>query len=259
MDTAPAVTAVGHVAVLALDALAREPARLPLVIGALEQLAVEREAVGRELMAALAELGPQEGRRAGDPVVGQGLTRSRAGERAVAPGRAEPRVTPHVAARARHALAGQRGVVIRVGLELAPVGDERRLLGERRVADQTLVRGRWVVLPHLDELAGDAGAACGGVHALAPVGELRRMAGPARLRMEGGLQRREPCGGRTLRRQRLAPVASDELLDEVGAGGGRGGQQHGRRRRARGTKAKSHRREHDSVGRLLYSMNRSAS
>src|SRR5437870_8024137 len=79
VDAAPAVTAVGHVAVLALDALAREPARLPFVVGALEQLAVERESVGRELMAALAELGLEEGRRAGDTVVGHALARSRAG------------------------------------------------------------------------------------------------------------------------------------------------------------------------------------
>src|SRR3990167_5618560 len=64
VDAAPEVAAVGHVAVLALDALAREAARLPLVVGVLEELAAERQAVGRELVTPLAELRAQERRRA---------------------------------------------------------------------------------------------------------------------------------------------------------------------------------------------------
>src|SRR5204862_2367928 len=49
VDAAPEVAAVGHVAVLALDALAREAIRLPLVVRVLEELAAEREAVPAEL------------------------------------------------------------------------------------------------------------------------------------------------------------------------------------------------------------------
>src|SRR6185369_12118328 len=111
--------------------------------------------------------------------------------------------------------------------------------------------------PHLDELPGNAGSTRGRVQALAPVGELRGMAGPARLRLERSFERRELRGRRALRRQRLSPVSLDEILDEVGAAGRRGPEEHGRRRRGRGTKAKSHRREHDSVRRLLYSRTRS--
>src|SRR5439155_16770635 len=62
VNAAPQVAAVGHVAVLALHALAREAARLPLVVGVLEELAVQREAVGSELVPALADLGAEERR-----------------------------------------------------------------------------------------------------------------------------------------------------------------------------------------------------
>ncbi len=243
VDPAPAVAPVGHVAVLALHALAREAARLPLVVGRLEQLAVEREPVGRELVAAPAELGLEERRRSRHAVVGQGLMRGAARQRAVSPGRAEAFVAPDVTARARHAPARERGVVVRVLAKLAAHGREGSLLGERGVTDETRVRRRRIALPHLDELAGDTGSARGGVQALAPVGELRGMAGPARLRLERGFQRRESRRRRALRRQRLAPVPSDEILDRVGAGGRRGPEQHGRGRRARETEAKSHRRD----------------
>ncbi len=253
VDPAPAVTPIGHVAVLALHARAGEPARLPLVVGALEQLAVQREPVGGELVAAAAELGLEEGGCARDAVVRQRLARDAARERTVAPGRAEALVAPHVTAGARHALAGERVVEMLVGPHLVPVGDERRLLGERGVTRETRERRLRVALAHLHELARDAGAARGGVHAVAPVGELRGMTGPARLGVERGFQRREPRGRRALRRQRLAPVAPQKFLDRVGAAGGGGTEQHGRRRRARCTKAKSHQREHDSVGRLLSS------
>src|SRR5437867_3066157 len=49
VNAAPPVPPLRHVAVLALHALAGEPTRLPLVVGVLEQLAVERESVEREL------------------------------------------------------------------------------------------------------------------------------------------------------------------------------------------------------------------
>src|SRR5262245_47755644 len=80
------------------------------------------------------------------------------------------------------------------------------------------------------------------------------MTGPARLGMERGFYRREPSGRRALGRQRLAPVSPDEVLDEIGAGGRRDPEQHGCRGRGGSGEATSHRWEHDSSGRVLYSM-----
>src|SRR4030095_6671730 len=104
VDATPAMAAIGHVAVLALHALPREPACLPLVVGGLEELAVEGEPVGRELVAIAAELGFEEGRRARDAVVRQALARSGGSQRAVATGRAEALRAPHMTASDRHAL-----------------------------------------------------------------------------------------------------------------------------------------------------------
>src|SRR5437773_88143 len=53
-----------------------------------------------------------------------------------------------------------------------------------------------------------------------PVGELRGMTGAARLGRERGLERGEAPRRRALGCERLAPVADEELLDRVGAGGG---------------------------------------
>src|SRR5215470_8590321 len=167
--------AVGHVAVLALYALARVATRLPLVVGGLEQLTVEREPVGFELVTAPAELGLEKSGGARHTVVGHRCARRGARQRAVAPRRAEALVASHVAARARHALPGERRVVVRVLPELATHRDKRTLLGERSVAHEAPVSRRRVALTHLDELARNAGSARCGVQALAPVGELRGM------------------------------------------------------------------------------------
>src|SRR5206468_927797 len=111
VNGAPEVAAMGHVAVLALDALAREPAGLPFRVCVLEQLAVEREAVGRELVAAPAELGGEERRGARHAVVRERLARRGAGERAVAARRTEPLVAAHVTAGAHEPSGPERPVV----------------------------------------------------------------------------------------------------------------------------------------------------
>src|SRR3989442_5032891 len=108
VDAATQVAAVGHVAVLALDALAREPAGLPFLVRVLEQLAVEREAVGRELVAALAELGGEERRGARHAVVRERLARRTAGERAVAARRARPLMNADVTAVAHEPSSPER-------------------------------------------------------------------------------------------------------------------------------------------------------
>src|SRR5712692_6138870 len=252
VDAAPQMPPLRHVAVLALDALTGEPARLPFVVGVLEQLAVQRESVGCELVTAAAELGFEEGGRARDPVVRQRLPWDAARERAVTAGRAEALVAPHVAAGARHALGAERAIVRGVGPHLVAFSDQRRLLGERRVTRETSERRPRIALEHLHELTLEARTRRRGMRALAPVGELRGVTGPARLGVERGLQRREARGRRALRRQRRAPVPPEKVLDRIGADGG-GAEQHGQRRRARGAKGQSHRRKHDSAGRLGYS------
>ncbi len=55
MDAAPQVAPIGHVAGLAVPALARIAARLPFRIGVFQQFAVEGETVRLELVAAGAE------------------------------------------------------------------------------------------------------------------------------------------------------------------------------------------------------------
>src|SRR5262249_20641057 len=115
VNTAPPVPPLRHVAVLALHTLAGEAACLPFAVGVLQELAVQREPVRRELVTAGAELRFQERRRAGDAVVGQGLARRRAHQRAVAAGRTEALVTAHVAGGARHALTPERRIVVGVG------------------------------------------------------------------------------------------------------------------------------------------------
>src|ERR671937_1712275 len=104
------MAAVGHVAVLAVDARRGEAARLPFRVGVLEQLAVERVAVGAELMAAVTELRREIRGRARDATVRQRVARRGAGERAIATRRTEALVTAHVARRARDAARPQRRV-----------------------------------------------------------------------------------------------------------------------------------------------------
>src|SRR5438034_139426 len=75
-------------------------------------------------------------------------------------------------------------------------------------------------LEHLDELACDPWPHGSRMEARPPVGELRGMTGAARLGRERGLERGEAPRRRALGCERLAPVADEELLDRVGAGGG---------------------------------------
>jgi hypothetical protein len=57
MDAAPQMAALGHVTGLARSVLSRVAACPPLFVGVLEQLAVQRIAIGLELVAAAAEGG----------------------------------------------------------------------------------------------------------------------------------------------------------------------------------------------------------
>src|SRR3989454_9254872 len=184
MNPAPEVPAVGHVTVLALHARAREAAHLPLSVGVLEGLAIERRAVRAELVAAAAERGGQERRRAGDAAVREGLSRRDARERAVPPWRSEPLMAAHVAAGTGQALTMQRRVEDGIGNEAARVARQRRLLGERRVTAETSERRTGIALEHLDELSGDAGPRRRRVPARPPIGILRGMARAARFRTE---------------------------------------------------------------------------
>ena len=215
VDAAPEMTAVRHVAVLALHARGREAARLPLRVGVLEQRAVQRVALGAELVAAAAELRGQIGGRARHPAVRQRLARRRGGERAVAPRWTEALVAADVARRARDPARAQRRVEGGVPGERA--GHERRLLGERRVAVLAGEGRRRLAYEQLGKLAGHARAHGRRVRARAPVGELRGMTRAARLGGERRLERREAGRRRSLRGQRHAPVARDERLDGLRA------------------------------------------
>ena len=225
-------------AVLALNALARETARLPLAIRVLEGLAVQRGPVGAELVTAAAERRRQERGRAGDAAVRKRLARRRARQRAVAAWRTEALMGAHVAACAGQALAMKRSVEGGIGNEATVVEREGRLFGQRRVTAETAERGGGIALEHLDELAGDAGPRRRRVPARAPVRILRGMAGAARLRPERRLDRREAGGRRALRLERRAPVATHELLDTFAATGRRRDDDHGhdRRERSHGTR-----------------------
>src|SRR5688572_3146206 len=109
------MAAVGHVAVLALLPAPRRRARPPLLERVLEELAVQREAVRGELVAARAEFRAKECGRAREPIVRKCLARSSARQRPIAPRWSEELMPPHMAARADDALGLQLRVEIRVG------------------------------------------------------------------------------------------------------------------------------------------------
>src|SRR5437773_1135724 len=96
----PQVAPIRHVAVLALESPPRRGAPAPLRVGIFEGLAVERQAVDAELVAARAELRAQECRRAGDAIVREAVARGAVGRRAAPARRTEMLVAAHVAARA---------------------------------------------------------------------------------------------------------------------------------------------------------------
>ena len=212
VNATPDVAAVRHVTVLALLSAARRRARSPFFEGVLEQLAVQREAVRGELVAACAELGAQEGRRPGQAVVREALARSAGRRRAVPPRWTEALMAAHVAARADHALRLQIGVQIRVGDEPLIAADQRGLLGEGRVACEAGTRRGGVTRDHLGELPGDAWTHALRVKAGSPVPELDGMTGPARRGGQGALDRREARGRLALGCERAPPVLTDEVL-----------------------------------------------
>src|SRR5688572_22907951 len=125
------MAAIRHVAVLTLHAGGGEAARLPLVVGVLEQLARQRIPVGRELVAVATELRSEIGGRARHPAVGERLARRGAGKRAVTTRRAKALVTANMTARTWDAAAAQRRIEVGVLGERVP--SKRRLLGERRM------------------------------------------------------------------------------------------------------------------------------
>ena len=236
VDPTPEMAAVRHVAVLALHARGREAAGLPFFVGVLERLAVQRVAIGPELVAGAAERRGEIRGRARHPLVRQARARRRAGERAVAPWRTEALVAAHVTRRARDTARVQRRVEGRIIGEGAR--HERHLLGEGRVAILATESRRRVVQAQLGELARHTWSHRRRVDARAPVGELRGMAGAARLGRERRLERREARGRRSLRAERRAPVAGDERLDGLAAraerpGGAARDEQGPRRPRAR--------------------------
>jgi len=93
--------------------------------------------------------------------------------------RPEALVPPHVAGRADDALARERRIEGRIGLESRRGPGKRGLLRERGVTDETAPRPRGITARHLDELPGDAGSHAAGVDAASPVLVLGRMAGAA--------------------------------------------------------------------------------
>src|SRR5262249_61440759 len=110
VNPAPEVTAVGHVAVLALPALTCEAAHLPLAVRVLQRLAGQRGRLRAELMAPTAECRREKRRRARDPAVRERLHRPAVGERAIPSRRPKALVAAHVTARAGQGLAMQGGV-----------------------------------------------------------------------------------------------------------------------------------------------------
>ena len=171
-------------------------------------------------MTAATELRGEIGGRARDATVRQRLARRRAGQRAIASRRTEALVVAHVARRAGNAARAQRRVERGIGRQR--VGQQRRLLGERRVAVLARERRRRLAHEHLGELAGDARAHRRRVRARSPVRELHRMAGAARLRRQRRFERREARRRQPLRGERHAPVTRDERLDGVHAHAHRG-------------------------------------
>src|SRR5262249_9511535 len=150
------MTTVGHVTALALPPFTRGGTPAPLLVGILEQLAVDGEAVRRELMAARAELGPQVdgGRR--EAVVRKRGARLDARRRSVPARRAEALIPADVAARAHEPLGAKRGVERRVRRKPRLAANLGCLLGEWRVTGGTRSGGRGIALAHLHELARDA-------------------------------------------------------------------------------------------------------
>ena len=221
------MTAIRHVAVLALHAGASEAARLPLPVRVLEQLAVQRDAVRLELMAAATELRAKKCRRSRHSVVRQRGAWPGALNTAIAAWWTESLVASHVACGARDAPVSERGVEHPAFLVALPAADERSLLGQRRVARIADDRRRRIALRHLDELAGDAGAQCARVQARPPVRKLRGMTGAARFRSERLFEPTEARRRRALRRERLPPVLRDEVVR--GVGDGTRGREHAER------------------------------
>jgi len=163
-------------------------------------------------MAGGAELGALVRSGIGGAVVGK-LTARAAKTLGARPGRgAEALMSTHVAGRAHDALALQRRIESRVGLEPGRGPDQGRLLGEWGMTDEAGACSRRIAPRQLDQLAGDAGPHAAGVNAASPVLVLGRMTGAAIPRSQQTLQGRERGRGRALGRDGHAPVTLQELL-----------------------------------------------
>src|SRR5207244_3318526 len=84
VDAAPEMPAIGHVTALTLESPSRRRAPAPFLVRILEGLARQSRTVGRELMAARAELRAQKGRGPRESIVGEARAGRPTGRRAVA-------------------------------------------------------------------------------------------------------------------------------------------------------------------------------
>ena len=225
VDAAPQVAPIRHVAVLALEPPPRCGAPAPLRVGIFEGLAVERQAVDAELVAARAELRAQECRRAGDAIVREAVARGAVGRRAAPARRTEMLVAAHVAARADDAASLQRWVEVRVGAHDPGAFNELgTLLSDGSVALRARARGGRLPSRHLPELACHAGPHAFRMKRGLPIVELYRVARAASFRLKAALDGRKTRRRRSLGRDDAAPV----LLDEIALAGGESAGRQGR-------------------------------
>ena len=202
MDALPGVLAVGHVAVLALDAARHVRAEQPLAVGVEQRPAGDRDP-RRQLVARQAQVGALVDRQLAARVAGRG--EQRRGQAA----RPEPGPAAQVARGAGQALALERGVERGVG-GVAAIGRVAAalrgahailLLAERRVAAQARLGGGAVEAVGLREQPRRAG---GGVDRALPLLHLRGVAAAAAQRRQRRLGRRQARRRRALHRHDVA-------------------------------------------------------
>jgi len=220
MNAAPQMAPPRHVARLAGFALARMAARLPLFVGAFQELAVQRETLCRKLMAQRAKArifkcgvtGPAVVRKTGRRI-GRGTVTAR---RTVAP------MSAHVAGGAGEALFVRpprrisRGVRPDRSCRSERCNQAVSLLLERRVTAQTILMLFRSVGGHVDQLSGPARPHRAAVQTFVPVVELVRVASTAWTWIKGRLERTGLGRRRALRCERARPVLLEEPVDLVG-------------------------------------------
>jgi hypothetical protein len=209
MNTSPEMSAIGHVAVLALEAPSPRGTFLPFFIGVREGRAIEGEAVGSELVAARAELRAQERGGPRDPAMRELCARGAAG--AITAGRTEMFMAAQVAARADDAASLQSSVEVWIRDESACLVELGPLLRDRGVTPRARGRGRRLAPFHVHELAGDARPHAPRMQGGLPVAELNGMASAAPFRLQGALDRREARGRGPLGRNGATPMTRDEV------------------------------------------------